>query len=131
MIGSRYIPGGSIPDWTLGKRLILSRFGNVYSKTMLGLKVQDLTTGFRAYDSRLLKRLDLHGIRADSYGFNIEMTFLSAAAGATIVEFPIHFVDRVEGSSKLSAFTVAEALVLVTWLGLRRLVRPREMTSTP
>ena len=128
VIGSRYVPGGSIPDWTLGRR-VLSRFGNVYSKTLLGIDIQDLTTGYRAYATQLLRRLDLDGIRADSYGFNIEMAYQSLLAGAAVVEVPIDFVDRFEGSSKLSAFTVAEALVVVTWLGFRRVLRGRDRSA--
>jgi len=123
VIGSRYVPGGSIPNWSISRRLI-SRFGNIYAKALLGLKVEDSTAGYRAYAATLLRRLDLDSVRADSYGFQVEMTYLARQAGAGIVEVPIHFVDRVAGSSKMSTFTVGEAFVLVTWWGLHRLVRP-------
>ena len=133
VVGSRYVPGGAIPDWTIGRRA-LSRFGNLYAKYLLGLDVEDSTAGFRAYAATLLGRIDLNEVRADSYGFQVEMTYRARMAGATIVEVPIKFVDRVEGTSKMSAFTVAEALILVTYWGARRLVAPayrRVNTTTP
>jgi dolichol-phosphate mannosyltransferase len=125
VIGSRYIPGGSIPNWSLLRRLI-SRFGNIYAKLLLGLGVEDSTAGYRVYAASLLRRLDLDRVRADSYGFQIEMTYLTRQAGAGIVEVPIHFVDRVAGTSKMSMFTVAEAFTLVTGWGLRRMLWPRK-----
>jgi dolichol-phosphate mannosyltransferase len=124
VIGSRYIPGGSIPNWSLLRRLI-SRFGNIYAKLLLGLGVEDSTAGYRVYAASLLGRLDLDRVRADSYGFQIEMTYLTRQAGAGIVEVPIHFVDRVAGTSKMSMFTVAEAFTLVMGWGLRRMLWPR------
>ena len=123
VIGSRYIPGGSIPNWSLLRRLI-SRFGNIYAKVLLGLGVEDSTAGYRVYAAGLLERLDLDRVRADSYGFQIEMTFLTRQAGSGIVEVPIHFVDRVAGTSKMSTFTVVEAFTLVTGWGLRRILSP-------
>jgi dolichol-phosphate mannosyltransferase len=120
VIGSRYVPGGVIPNWRWHRRL-LSRGGNLYAAVALRLPVQDATAGFRAYAATLLRRIDLEAIRADSYGFQIEMTYAALLAGARITEVPIRFVDRVEGSSKMSFYTVAEALLLVTQLGLRRL----------
>jgi dolichol-phosphate mannosyltransferase len=134
-IGSRYVPGGEIPAWSASRRM-LSRFGNIYANVMLGLHVEDSTAGFRVYAATLLRRIDLDAIRASGYGFQIEMTYRSKQLGATIVEVPIRFVDRVEGTSKMSMSTVTEALGLVTKWGLRRLVtvgdRPTPRgTSTP
>jgi dolichol-phosphate mannosyltransferase len=121
VVGSRYVPGGRIPNWAWHRRLI-SRGGNVYAETMLGLGVRDATSGFRAYATSLLRRIALDDIRADGYGFQIEMTYESRRAGARIVEVPIRFVDRVEGESKMSTFIVVEAFGLVTWWGIQRLV---------
>ncbi len=121
-IGSRYVDGGSIPNWAWHRRL-LSRGGNVYASGLLGLGVTDSTSGFRAYAAPLLDRLDLDAIRADGYGFQIEMTYRAKQAGAPVVEVPIRFVDREEGESKMSMTIVVEALGLVTWWGLQRLVR--------
>ena len=120
VIGSRYIPGGVIPNWAWHRRL-LSRGGNLYASTLLGLGVADATAGFRGYAAPLLRRLDLDAVRAEGYGFQIEMTYESRRAGAPILEVPIRFVDRVEGESKMSTFIVVEALGLVTLWAIQRL----------
>ena len=122
VIGSRYVPGGVIPNWSWDRRL-LSRGGNLYASALLGLGVADATAGFRAYAAPLLRRIDLDSVRAEGYGFQIEMTYAARRAGASIVEVPISFVDRVEGESKMSTHIVVEALGLVTLWGLQRLVR--------
>jgi dolichol-phosphate mannosyltransferase len=121
VIGSRYVPGGSIPAWSWHRRL-LSKGGNLYSSALLGLHVADSTAGFRAYAASLLRRIELETVRADSYGFQIEMTYRAVRNGARVKEVPIRFVDRVEGTSKMSFYTVAEALALVTLWGVRRAV---------
>ncbi len=125
-IGSRYVPGGTIPDWSLSRRL-LSRFGNVYADVMLGLGVKDSTAGFRVYGAQTLRSIDLASVRADGYGFQIEMTYRAKRSGAAIKEVPIRFVDRVQGTSKMSIATIVEALGLVTLYGVRRMLpqRPR------
>jgi dolichol-phosphate mannosyltransferase len=120
-IGSRYVEGGTIPNWAWHRHL-LSRGGNRYASAVLGLQVADSTAGFRAYSDRILSRINLDQIRAEGYGFQIEMTYRAKRAGATVVEVPIRFIDRVEGESKMSTFIVVEALGLVTWWGLQRLV---------
>jgi dolichol-phosphate mannosyltransferase len=120
-IGSRYVKGGSIPRWSWHRHL-LSWGGNRYASALLGLGVADSTAGYRAYAASLLRRLDLDAIRAEGYGFQIEMTFRAKQSGASIVEVPICFVDRVAGESKMSSAIVVEALGLVTWWGLGRLV---------
>jgi hypothetical protein len=89
---------------------------------VLGLGVLDSTAGFRCYSAAILRRLDLGRIRAEGYGFQIEMTYRSKQHGATIREVPISFVDRAAGESKMSSVIVVEALGLVTWWGLGRLV---------
>jgi hypothetical protein len=91
---------------------------------VLGLGVRDSTAGFRCYTASILQRLDLERIRAEGYGFQIEMTYRSKQHGAAITEVPIAFVDRAAGESKMSSFIVVEALALVTWWGLGRLVAP-------
>ena len=122
VIGSRYVTGGSIPDWTWHRRL-LSRGGNIYASLLLGLGVTDSTAGFRAYSASVLESIDLERIRAEGYGFQIEMTYQAKRAGASVVEIPIRFRDRVDGESKMSMFIVVEALALVTWWGVQRLVK--------
>ena len=122
VVGSRYVPGGSIPNWSWHRRL-LSQGGNIYASVLLGLHVTDSTSGFRAYRADVLRRLDLAAVRADGYGFQIEMVHQVLQHGGQVREIPIRFVDRVEGKSKMSAHIVVEALGLVTWWGFLRLVR--------
>jgi dolichol-phosphate mannosyltransferase len=122
VIGSRYVKGGTIPDWAFSRRLI-SRGGNEYARILLHLGVSDSTAGFRAYRASVLERIDFASVKASSYCFQIEMTYLSRLADARIVEVPIRFVDRKEGVSKMSSHTVTEALLLITTWGLERLFR--------
>jgi dolichol-phosphate mannosyltransferase len=116
-IGSRYVPGGSIPDWAWHRKA-LSRWGNRYAGAMLRLGVADATAGYRAYRTTMLDRLDLSSIRADGYGFQIEMTYRTAEAGGRIVEVPIAFTDRTRGTSKMSGRIIVEAMMLVTRWGI-------------
>jgi dolichol-phosphate mannosyltransferase len=123
-IGSRYVPGGQVPGWKASRRLI-SQGGNLYAALVLGLHVRDSTAGFRAYSASALGRIHLDAVRADGYGFQVEMAYLVDRNGGRIVEVPITFGDRVRGTSKMSGRIVVEALVLVTWWGIRdRLLRP-------
>jgi dolichol-phosphate mannosyltransferase len=122
VVGSRYIPGGSIPNWRWHRRL-LSQGGNLYAAALLGLGVKDSTSGFRCYSARILKAIDLSVVRAEGYGFQIEMVRQVLDHGGRVIEVPIRFVDRVEGESKMSMHIVVEALILVTWWALRRVVR--------
>ncbi|MGC8509918.1 MAG: polyprenol monophosphomannose synthase [Acidimicrobiales bacterium] len=119
VIGSRYVAGGSIPRWSWRRRL-LSRGGNVYASTVLGLGVADATSGYRVYAARALAAMDYDTVRADGYGFQIEMTYRARRAGLVITEVPISFTDRTRGESKMSGAIVAEALVLVTGWALVR-----------
>ena len=98
-----------IPDWKWLRRAI-SRGGGLYARTMLGLSVHDATAGFRAYHRRNLSQIDLDRVRADGYGFQVEMTYLTERNGGRIVEVPIEFRDRSLGRSKMSSRIVVEAL---------------------
>ena len=118
VIGSRYVPGGEIPHWPWHRRA-LSKYGNRYSSAMLRLGVRDLTAGYRAYRGEMIDRIDIDAVRAEGYGFQVEMTYFVAQAGGRIVEVPIKFVDRVRGTSKMSSAIVVEAMALVTWWGIR------------
>ncbi len=120
VVGSRYVPGGTIPRWSWHRHL-LSWGGNRYADAVLGLGVKDSTAGFRVYAASVLERLDLDRVRAEGYGFQIEMTYRAKQAGAPITEVPISFVDRVAGESKMSWAIVVEAFLLVAWWGLERL----------
>lgn len=118
VIGSRYIPGGSIPHWPWHRRA-LSRWGNRYSAFVLGMKVRDSTSGYRAYRADMLKRVHFDTTRAKGYGFQMELAYRVIKAGGKLVEVPISFVDRVRGQSKLTLSVAAEELTLVTWWGVR------------
>jgi dolichol-phosphate mannosyltransferase len=124
-IGSRYVRGGSAPDWPFARRLI-SRLGCSYARVMLRVPVADATSGFRAYRAAALEAIDLDQVRADGYGFQVETAYRVHAVGGAITEIPIEFRDRVLGRSKMSARIVVEALLLVTRWGVRdRLFAPR------
>ena len=124
-IGSRYVPGGRTESWSWRRRW-LSRWGNRYAAGVLGLAVNDSTAGYRAYRATMLCQIDLDGVAADGYGFQIEMTYEVVRRGGSVVEVPIAFADRLRGTSKMSSRIVVEALALVTWWGLRdRLLRRR------
>jgi len=122
VIGSRYVPGAAIPNWTLA-RLALSRGGNLYASLLLSLRVADSTAGFRVYRRSALERMDYATVGADGYAFQIEMTYRARGADASIKEVPITFIDRVQGASKMSSAIVVEALLLVTVWALERPLR--------
>lgn len=113
VLGSRWIAGGAVLNWPWYRRLI-SRTGNQYAKLMLGTKVNDMTSGFRAFRVDFLKTLDLKGVAAHGYGFQIEMALRSLRAGGRVIEVPITFVERNFGRSKMTTAIVLEALWLVT-----------------
>jgi dolichol-phosphate mannosyltransferase len=117
-IGSRYVTGGQVPEWTWSRRFI-SQAGNRYAGVVLGLGVRDATAGFRAYRASALAAIDLDSVRADGYGFQVEMAYRVQQNGGHITEVPITFGDRQRGTSKMSMMIVVEALVLVTWWGVR------------
>jgi dolichol-phosphate mannosyltransferase len=120
VLGSRYVDGGGVTDWGLGRRLI-SRGGSLYARLLLGVPVRDLTGGFKCFRREVLEKLDLSTVSADGYGFQIEMTYRALRAGFRVVEVPITFRDRRVGSSKMSARIAIEAFWKVPLL--RRRVR--------
>ncbi|HEV2070026.1 MAG TPA: polyprenol monophosphomannose synthase [Acidimicrobiales bacterium] len=122
VVGSRYVPGGGIRNWSRYRRA-LSRHGNRYAARLLRLDVADLTSGFRAYDATALEQLELNDIRAEGYGFQIEMAYRISQLGGRVVEVPIDFVERTDGTSKMSSLIVLEAFVLVTRWGVGERLR--------
>lgn len=118
VIGSRYVPGGSIPHWPWHRRA-LSKWGNRYACVVLGMSVHDATAGYRAYDAQTLKDIDVFSTRAKGYGFQIETAYRVSRAGRPLAEVPISFTDRVRGQSKMSLSVMIEELGLVTWWGIR------------
>lgn len=124
VIGSRWISGGEIENWSKGRE-ILSRFANRYVRTILNLKINDSTSGFRIYDANLLRDIGVESIRSNGYTFQIEMTRAARKNGAKIVEVPITFRERENGSSKMSKVIVLEAILLVTFWGLMRVIKAK------
>ena len=118
-LGSRYVPGGGIENWGRRRR-ILSRGGSWYARHVLGVAVRDLTGGFKCFNRRVLEQLDLTGVHADGYGFQIELTYRAVQAGFTVTEVPIRFRERREGHSKMTARIALEAIWKVPALRLRR-----------
>lgn len=112
VLGSRYVPGGGTTDWGIVRKLI-SRGGNIYAGTLLGLPIADSTGGFRCYNRRVLETIDLDAVRSNGYAFQIEMVYRARKAGFRIGEVPIIFPDRRVGKSKMSRRIVAEALINV------------------
>jgi dolichol-phosphate mannosyltransferase len=121
VIGSRWIEGGRVVNWPRRRRFI-SRAGTAYARVLLGLPVHDSTAGYRVLRRGTLERLDLAGIHSQGYCFQIDMTRCAHAAGLSIVEVPVTFVERERGRSKMSGAIVREALWRVTVWGLARLV---------
>ncbi len=112
VLGSRYVRGGGVENWTLSRKAI-SRGGCLYAQTVLGLPYRDLTGGFKCFRRRVLETIDLDAIDTKGYGFQIEMTYRAHKLGFRIVELPIIFVDRKVGESKMSNDIVVEAMVNV------------------
>lgn len=124
LIGSRYIPGGSVPDWPLRRRL-LSQWGNRYTRLCLDLPIADATSGYRIWTAAAARDIDLVGTRAEGYGFVIESNYRAARQGHRILEVPIQFRDRRLGRSKMSVRIIAEAMLLVTRWGVGARLRAR------
>lgn len=116
-VGSRYVPGGITLNWPRRRRMV-SRWGNRYAAGVLGLAVNDVTAGYRVYRSTALEQMKFDSVRAEGYGFQIEMTYRLVRLGGRIVEFPITFRDRTAGESKFSGSIIREAfgLVLRLWV---------------
>ena len=112
VIGSRYIPGGGTPNWSLGRRLI-SGSGNIFARFVLQLPVQDCTGGFRCYRRHVLETIDLETVHSRGYAFQVEMTYRVLNKGFTVAETPIIFMDRRLGQSKMSRSIVLEAFTYV------------------
>ena len=120
VLGSRYVRGGSVGNWGLGRRII-SRGGSLYAQLLLGVSVRDLTGGFKCYRRKVLERIDLDAIDSRGYAFQIETTYRALRAGFHVREIPISFVDREVGGSKMSRSIVLEAIWKVPVLRLAAL----------
>jgi dolichol-phosphate mannosyltransferase len=121
VIGSRNIPGGNVVGWGAGRHFI-SKGGSLYSRTILGLPVRDLTSGYKAFTRRALEAIDISTIHSNGYSFQIEMTYRAVRKGMRVKEVPIVFVDRTRGQSKMSRKIFVEAIGVVWKLRAEALV---------
>ena len=112
VIGSRNVPKGDVEGWGPIRHLI-SKGGSLYSRTILGLDVQDLTSGFKAFRASVLEAIDLAEVRSEGYSFQIELTYRAILKGFRVDEIPIVFVDRRAGHSKMSRAVFLEAVMMV------------------
>lgn len=118
VIGSRWIPGGSVVNWPW-ERELLSRGGNLYVRLLLGIDVRDATAGFRLFRRTALEKIRLHEVRSTGYVFQTDMVTRTLRAGLTVREVPIEFVERVRGESKMSGQVAAESLKRITAWGFK------------
>jgi dolichol-phosphate mannosyltransferase len=117
VIGSRYVPGGTVVNWPKSREL-LSKGANIYNRIMLGVRVRDATGGFRVYRAATLRKIDLGGIESAGYCFQIDMTLRVLQGGMEIKEVPITFVERERGASKMSNTVIIEAFTRVARWGV-------------
>ena len=117
VLGSRWVPGGAVVNWPR-RRALLSRGGNTYTRLMLGLPLRDATGGFRAYRAETLAGLKLESVASHGYCFQVDMAWRVLRAGGRVLEVPITFVEREQGTSKMSREIVVEALARITTWGV-------------
>ncbi|MEH3128605.1 MAG: polyprenol monophosphomannose synthase [Mycolicibacterium neoaurum] len=131
VIGSRYVPGGAIRNWPR-RRFALSKTANTYARVLLGVSINDITAGYRAYRREVLEKIDLSAVDSKGYCFQIDLSWRAINAGFKVVEVPITFTERELGVSKMSGSNIREAMVKVAEWGLRgRIDRARGVTSKP
>lgn len=118
VLGSRYVPGGRVVNWPRHREW-LSRGGNLYSRLALGVRINDITGGYRAYSRHVLDKLALDNVASQGYCFQVDLAWRTAQAGFRVVEVPITFTERAVGQSKMSGSIVREALWRVTQWGIR------------
>jgi dolichol-phosphate mannosyltransferase len=117
VIGSRWVPGGSVVNWPL-RRELLSRGGNLYVRMLLGIDVRDATAGYRLFRRSSLEKIDLSSVRSTGYVFQTDLVTRCLRAGLVVREVPIEFVERVRGDSKMSGAVATESLRRITSWGL-------------
>jgi dolichol-phosphate mannosyltransferase len=124
-IGSRYVEGGEVRNWPR-RRKVLSRTANGYSRISLGVDVNDITAGYRAYRREVLEKIDLAAVDSKGYCFQVDLTWRTISAGFVVAEVPITFIERELGKSKMSGSNIREAIVRIAQWGIRgRLDRAR------
>ncbi len=131
VIGSRYVPGGSVVNWPV-QRLALSRGGNLYVRLLLGIKVKDATAGYRLFRRTTLEKIDLGTVRSTGYVFQTDLAYRTVTQGLRLTEVPIEFIERERGDSKMSGQVARESLQLITRWGLaERRAQLRRRRGTP
>ena len=136
VIGSRYVPGGTVVNWPKSREF-LSRGANLYNRVLLGISIKDATGGFRVYRASTLRRLDLNNVESAGYCFQIDMTLRVLQAGLKLTEVPITFVERERGASKMSSAVIREAFFRVAQWGItarlhgRSAAAPRRKQLSP
>ncbi len=124
VIGSRWVAGGEVRNWPKSRQL-LSKGGNTYARMMLGIRLRDVTAGYRAYRDSALRLLELDQVGSQGYCFQVDLTMRALRAGLTVTEVPITFVERERGTSKMSSAIIIEALWRITRWGFA--ARPRNL----
>lgn len=119
VIGSRNVPGGAVRNWPWTRRMI-SKGGSLYARTILGLKIRDMTAGFKCFHRRVLEAIDFETVQAQGYTFQVELNYRTVQAGFRVKEIPVIFVDREFGESKMTGSIVNEAIWSVLALRFRR-----------
>ena len=122
VIGSRYINGVNVINWPIS-RLILSYSANIYARFLIGIKINDLTGGYKCFNSKVLKNINFSRVRSEGYSFQIEMTFLAWINNFSIKEIPIVFTDRTVGESKMNKGIIFEAIFIVPKLLFKKIFR--------
>lgn len=134
VIGSRWVPGSYVINWPKSRQL-LSKSGNAYARLMLGTGLRDLTAGYRVYRDTALRRIGLENLQSQGYSFQVDLTVRALRAGLVVIELPITFIQRANGTSKMSGAIVVEALWRITQWGVtarwRRLVTGPRVTRPP
>ena len=128
IIGSRWTTGGSVVNWPF-RRLLLSKGGNLYFRIMLGARIKDATGGFKIISTELLKKMNVSTIESQGYSFQIELLLRALDAGADVTEYPIEFIERENGVSKMSKKIIVEAMKYVTLVGLKRVFKGKNEIS--
>ncbi len=119
VIGSRYVAGGYVVNWPL-RRMILSKAANLYARLALGVGLHDITAGYRAYKAEVLRALPLDAIESHGYCFQVDLAWRTVQEGFIVIEVPITFTERAIGASKMSGSIIREALVKITYWGLKQ-----------
>ena len=134
VIGSRYVPGGTLDENWNWWRSLLSRWANIYCSTLLKIRVRDITAGFKLWQRTALQEIKLDTIRSNGYIFQVEMAYLSEKLGFHIIELPIHFEDRRVGQSKMNVSVKLESIWRVwelLWRHRKRVLANREPLAQP